>query len=73
MGLGLKAKHGRIIKGGNLRISRIPKHMTSNISYGSGLSDETFSSLLNTHKPALHPYHPRINNVHGLYGPSGNG
>jgi gas vesicle protein len=81
MGLGLKKKHQRVVKGGTVRITRRPKILYKNLFSGSGLSDDTFSSIASIHAPQMHPYVPQINsfvravplNGHGLYQPSGHG
>jgi hypothetical protein len=83
MGFVLKKKHGRVVKGGTARITRLPKKLYKNFEMsGTGLSDETFSPYLSMHNPAFHPYQPAINSFtkvvplnggRGLFGPSGNG
>lgn len=69
MGFGLKNKYLRIIKGGNVKITRRPKKLYAE-------SQNTFSPYANSNSPQMNPYQPTINSYthpvplygSGLYG-----
>jgi hypothetical protein len=82
LGLGLKKKYGRVVKGGTVKITRKPKKMyDSNVHsmYSNKDDEETFSPYLSSSNPAMNPYIPMVNSYvkqvpltkgSGLYGPS---
>jgi hypothetical protein len=81
LGLGLKKKYGRVIKGGTMKITRKPKKLYDQNISGPypGENEETFSPYLNVNNPAMNPYIPMSNSYvkrvpltsgSGLFGPS---
>ena len=79
LGFGLKHKHTRVIKGGNVRITRRPKRMHHSHTNIQAESESTFSPVANSNSPQMNPYQPKINSFthvvpltrKGLYGPMG--
>jgi hypothetical protein len=78
-GFGLKHKHMRVIKGGNVKITRRPKRMHHSGEYIRAESQATFSPYANSNSPQMNPYQPTVNSFthvvpltgRGLYGPMG--
>jgi hypothetical protein len=87
IGFGLKYKNHRVLKGGNVKISKMSKKIYKNQSIPiHAESEQTFSPYANANSPQMHPFIPKYNSfVHvvplyghglygnGLYGPSGHG
>jgi hypothetical protein len=79
LGFGLKHKHTRVIKGGNVKITRRPKRIHHNHTNIEAESQNTFSPYANSNSPQMNPYQPRINSYthvvplsgRGLYLPTG--
>jgi hypothetical protein len=78
-GFGLKHKHTRVIKGGNVKITRLPKRMHKSNTNIKAESQATFSPYANSNSPQMNPYQPTINSFthvvpltgKGLYPPMG--
>ena len=77
LGFGLKHKHIRVIKGGNVKITRRPKRMHHHTNIRAE-SEATFSPYANSNSPQMNPYQPTVNSFtpvvpltgRGLYGPT---
>jgi hypothetical protein len=74
IGLGLKAKNTKIIKGGNVKIVRKPKKLYNKDDFNNVSEQGTFSSYLPSSSPAMNPYVPEYNSfTHAIPLIKGNG